>query len=111
MMTTELFSPPGTLEGKKDMLVKDLKAVVGDADELLKEVMNSTSQGFAVARTRLEGKLGEASVRLGEMRQAVGETARGAANASQEYVAEHPWKVLALLAGAGLIIGALFSRR
>lgn len=91
--------------------MKDLKTVVGDADELLKEVVNSTAHGFAVARTRLEGKLGAAGIRLGEVRQAVGDTARGAANASQEYVAGHPWKVLALLAGAGLIIGALFSRR
>lgn len=110
-MNNDLMATPGALEGKKDALVKDLKAVVGDADELLKEAVNSTAQGFATARTRIEGKLGDARTRLGEARNAVGETARGAADAGQVYVTEHPWKVLALLAAAGLIIGTLVSRR
>ena len=37
-MTTELAASSGLAAGKSDKLVKDLKSVVGDADDLLKEL-------------------------------------------------------------------------
>lgn len=110
-MNTELNASHGTVEGKKEALVKDLKSVAGDANDLLKEVASSTAEGFAAARTKIEGKLGEARSRLDNARIAVTEKARGAADATQEYVKENPWKVLGVAAAAGLIIGFLLSRR
>lgn len=110
-MNTELNASDGTVEGKKERLVKDLKSVVTDADGLLKEVANSTAEEFAVARTKIEGKLGEARSRLDDARIAVTEKAKSAADATHEYVRENPWKALGVAAAAGLIIGFLLSRR
>lgn len=76
----------------------------------LKEVANSTAEEFAAALTEIEGRLGEARSRLDDARIAVTEKAQGAADATQEYVRENPWKVLGVVA-AGLILGILLSRR
>ena len=109
-MTTEMTATHGTVAGKKDILVNDLKGVVSDADELLKEVARSTAEGFAVARTKVEGKLGEAKSGIHDARIAVTNRAVGAADATQEYVREHPWKVLGIAAAVGLITGLLIRK-
>lgn len=110
-MNTELNASHGTVEGKKEKLVKDIKGVVGDADDLMREVASSTAGELAAARTKIEGKLDEAKSRLGDARIAVTEKARVAADATNEYVRENPWKILGVAAAAGLVIGFLLSRR
>ena len=110
-MNTELNASHGTVEGKQEKLVKELKGVVPDADDLLKKVANSTAEEFAAALTKIEGKLGEARSRLDDARLAVMEKAKGAADATHVYVRENPWKALGVAAAAGLIIGFLLSRR
>ena len=106
-MTTELTA----IEGTKEKLVRDLRIVVADGDDLLKEVANSTAEPFAAARTNVEARVGEAKSRLEHARIAVTGTAKDAADATQEYVRENPWKVLGVAAAAGLLIGFVFSRR
>lgn len=110
-MTTELTRGHGPFEGTKEALVKDLKGVVGDADELLKEVTHSTTEQLAAARTRIEAKLCEARSGLHDARVAVTQKARYAASATDEYARDNPWKLLAVAAAAGVVIGFLLSRR
>lgn len=107
----DLIQGHGTVEQLKDKLVRDLKSVGADADGLLKEVVSSTAEEFAAARTRIEGKLGEAKSRLDSSRLAVTEKARRSADATREYVVGNPWKVVGFAAAAGIIIGILVSRR
>lgn len=101
----------GTIEVKKDTLMNDIKGVMTDADELLKEVGSATTERFAVARTKVEGKLGEVISRLGDARTAVTDKAKGAAVATSDYVSDNPWKALAVAAAAGVLVGVLVSRR
>lgn len=110
-MNTELNASHGTVEGMKEKLVKDLKGVVADADDLLKDVVNSSAEEFAAARTKIEAKLREAKSRLDDARLAVTEKAKGAADATDEYVRENPWTALGVAVAAGFIIGFLLSRR
>lgn len=110
-MTTELNASQGTVEQSKQALVKDLRAVVSDADELLTAVGSSVAGEFFGARTRFETKLADARSRLDEARIAVAERARLAADATHEYVSENPWRVLGLSAALGVIVGILLSRR
>lgn len=109
-MTTELNASQGTLAGKKNLLVKDLKAVVADADDLLREVASTTAGEFAGARTTIEGSLDEARSRIYAARVAAAEKARHAAEATHEYVRENPWKVLGITAAVGLVTGLLLRR-
>ncbi|MDP3539488.1 MAG: DUF883 family protein [Azonexus sp.] len=110
-MTTEMMTNHGTLESSKQALVKDLRAVVGDADALLNNVANSTADEFAQARTRLEARLSQAKTRLFDASLAVSDKARCAVDATDEFVHDNPWKVLGVAAAAGMIIGAILSRR
>ena len=109
-MTNELTAPQGSIACAKDALVKDLKSVVGDADALMKEVANATTEEFSAMYTRIEGKLDRARSSLDDARFAVTGRARAAADATQDYVMENPWKS-AGIAAIGLFVGFLLSRK
>lgn len=110
-MTTELTANLGTVEAKKDVLVKDIKTVVGDTDALLRGIAGATADSYAATRNRIEGKLGDAKTRFEEARTQIAERAKGIAATSQAYVKENPWKVAGASAAIGLVIGYLLSRR
>lgn len=110
-MNTEQGATRGSFANKKDKLVTDLKGVVADADDLLKEVGRSSAEEFAVARANIEGRLGGARAGLEDARNAVTEKVRGAADATEGYVKENPWTAIGVGLAAGLIVGFLVSRR
>ena len=110
-MTTELTVRHGSVASSKQTLVNDLKGVVGDAEDLLKEVANSTAEEFAAARTKVEARLGEVKSGFDDARTAFTQQARCAADATNQYVRENPWKVIGVAALAGLIAAFLYSRR
>ena len=110
-MTTDLITNRGSIEGSKNALMKDLKTVAGDVDSVLKEIANASTEEFAAARTRMEAKLGAARSSLDEARMAMADRAKHAADVTQKYVSDNPWKALGVMAAAGLIIGVLSSRR
>lgn len=110
-MNTELSASQGAFDGKKEALVKDLKSVVADADGLLKEVANSTVEEFGAARARFEARLCEARSSLHDARVNAAKKACDAAEATQAYVRENPWKVVGAAAVAGLVTAFLLSRR
>jgi ElaB/YqjD/DUF883 family membrane-anchored ribosome-binding protein len=111
IMHIALYGRHGAVGDKREKLVKDLKSVVADADELLKEVTNATTEELAAARTMIEARLGEARSSVNDARIAVTRKACDAADATQEYLVENRWKVLGIAAVAGLITALLLSRR
>jgi len=110
-MTTETISNQGTVEGSKQALVRDLKNVAGDANTLINNVATATSDELVMARTKLEAGLAQAKTRLHDASVALTDKARCSADATDEYVRNNPWKVLGVAAAAGVIIGAILSRR
>lgn len=110
-MTTDLITTRGTVESSKKALENDLKAVVSDAGKLLNEVANSTVEEFAAARMRVEARYDAARASLHDARIAATDRAKYAADATQQYVSDHPWKTFGVIAAVGLIIGVLSSRR
>jgi ElaB/YqjD/DUF883 family membrane-anchored ribosome-binding protein len=110
-MTTELTTNLDTVGAKKDVLVKDIKTVVGDTDVLLRGIAGAASDSYAATRARVEGKLGEARTSLDETRARITTRARGIADTGQAYVKDNPWKVLGATAIVGLVIGVLLRRR
>jgi ElaB/YqjD/DUF883 family membrane-anchored ribosome-binding protein len=110
-MSTELTANLGTVEAKKDVLVKDIKTVVGDTDVLLRGIAGAATDSYATTRARVEGKLGEARASFDETRTQIAARARGFADTGQAYVKDNPWKVLGATAIVGLVIGVLLRRR
>ena len=95
----------------KQKLMDDLSAVVSDAEELLKASASQTGERITVARARAEESLKSAKVRLAVAQEALTERAKMAAKEADAYVHENPWKAAGVAAAAGLLIGAIISRR
>ena len=110
-MLNELAAPNGTVQGKKDVLVNDVKNVVDDAQALLKQVVASGAEGFAAARSTLEGQLDEAKSKLDRARNAAAGLGNRAAGSTQLYVSENPWKAIGIATAIGLIAGLALTRR
>ena len=97
-------------EGQK-RLARDLKAVVGNAEELLRHAVRDASEGYNEARERLEDSLKTARRELETLEKAVLDSARRAGRATDGYVHNHPWESIGIGAGVGLLLGMLIARK
>ena len=95
----------------KDKLVQDFRAVVADAEELLKATASQAGEKVAVARERIQDSLHVAKVKLAEAEDIVVQRGKQAARATDDYVRDNPWQAVGVAAGVGLVIGLLIGRR
>jgi ElaB/YqjD/DUF883 family membrane-anchored ribosome-binding protein len=92
-------------------LAEDFKAVVNDAEELLRHAARDAGEGYNEARARLEQSLKIARAELETLEKAVLDGTRRAARATDGYVRDHPWESIGIGAGVGLLLGMLIARR
>src|SRR5918999_966846 len=90
-----------------DTLFEDLRAVVRDAEALLRATSAQTGEKLQEARARAEESLRAAKVRMGDIQEDALRHARDASGATEEYVRENPWQSLGIAAGVGIMIGLL----
>ena len=95
----------------RDQLVADLKAVVVDAEELLRATKDAAGEKVSAARARAEATIGKARAKLASAEDAAVERAKDAAKSADDYVHEHPWNAVGIAAAAGIVIGVLLARR
>jgi len=92
-MATELNTPTGADQGLTATLAKDLKVIAGDTGNLLKDAGCSALRELSATRSALTGRV------------------RNLAGATDEFAKARPWTMVGVAATAGLIIGALLSKR
>lgn len=92
-------------------LVQDFRAVVADAEELLKATASQAGEKVAVAREHIQDSLHRAKVKLAEAEDIIVQRSKQAARATDDYVHENPWQAVGVAAGVGLVIGLLIGRR
>lgn len=99
----------------KDQLIEEFNAVVAETAQLLKSVANAGGEKAGAARASVEHNLALAKDRLRNLQQAATEKTQAAAQATDEYVHEHPWQAIGIAAGLnvviGVAIGLLLNRR
>jgi ElaB/YqjD/DUF883 family membrane-anchored ribosome-binding protein len=100
-----------TTRDAREQIVADMKAVIADAEELLKATTGATGERIAAARARAEETLRSAREKLSRLDDVVIDQAKEAARTADEYVREHPWGAVGIAAVAGLLLGVLISRR
>lgn len=100
-----------TLKDSQNRLRRDVRAVVDDAEALLRHAVRDAGEGYDDARGRLERSLKTARAELEGIEQAVLDNARRAKEATDEYVHQHPWQSVGIGAGVGLLLGMLISRK
>lgn len=95
----------------KEQLVNDLKVVVADAEALLRATANQGGETITAVRAKAEASLASAKARLIDAQDALLHRTRVAAQATDDYVHENPWRAVSAATVAGFIIGLLISRR
>ena len=94
-----------------EKLMRDLRAVVIDAEELLKATAAQTGERVDKVRAKAEESLRTARNRLQEMGDNAQTQAREAAREVEQQVRENPWTAVGIAAGVGLVLGILIGRR
>lgn len=89
----------------------DMKALVKDAQELLREASLASGEKAEELRARGLALLETAMEKAHEVQAVALEKGKAAAQSTDEFVHEHPWKAVGIAAGVGLVIGMLISRR
>ncbi len=95
----------------REKLLSDVMLVIGDAEELLSATASQAGERIGAARARVQESVKAAKKRLAEAGSVAGERAKVAAQATDEFVHEHPWQAVGIGAAIGLILGMLISRR
>lgn len=96
---------------QRDTLMADLRAVIADAEELLRLGANQTGAGVSEWRGRVEARLAQARASLASVQEAALAKAKAAGMAADDFVHENPWKAIGAAAGIGLVVGLLIGRR
>lgn len=95
----------------RDRLIADLKAVLVDADDIMKLTAENASGKLAEAREKMKVHLATAKDCLATSEKVITATAKQAAKSADHYVQENPWKSIGVAAGVGLVLGLLIGRR
>ena len=95
----------------REKLVADMRIVLADTEQLLKAVVGQSGEKLAALQPRIEESLRSAKARLAEFEQAAADQVRAAAESTDAYAHEHPWKVAGFTALIGMAVGLLISRR
>jgi ElaB/YqjD/DUF883 family membrane-anchored ribosome-binding protein len=92
-------------------LVRDLRAVILDSEELLKATASQTGERIERVRAKAEESLRSARQRLQIAGDNVNARVQDAAADLDHQVRSSPWATAGVAAGIGLLLGILVSRK
>jgi ElaB/YqjD/DUF883 family membrane-anchored ribosome-binding protein len=98
-------------ERNKEKMLADLKVLVADADVLMQDAAETSTEGFAALCASLEAKLNGAKAEIRRASGALTATTRQATEATQAYAKGNPWKLAAFSVFAGLLCALLLTPR
>ncbi|VVE59620.1 membrane protein [Pandoraea sputorum] len=89
----------------------DIKSVLADAEDLLKQAANTSGERAAELSAKALTLLEQAREKASDLQVVVVEKSRQAARATDDYVHDHPWQAAAVGTGIGVVIGLLLNRK
>ena len=96
-----------TTEQANQRLAGDLKAVVRDAEELIKATAGQAGEKISDIRSRLTAALESAKATC----QRLEDKTVAAAKATDRTIREHPYESVGIAFGVGLLVGVLVARK
>ena len=94
-----------------DSLIKDMKAVVGDAEDLLKATASQSGEQIVRIRARAEESLHAARTRIKDITEGAEAQALAAARDVNKQVHDNPWTAIGVAAGVAFVVGVLAGRK
>jgi ElaB/YqjD/DUF883 family membrane-anchored ribosome-binding protein len=92
-------------ESYKEKMLSELKTIVSDAQRLLNQAADSSSEGLATARSQFDRQLRRTRDQLDKTSKAVNRNARRSTAAARGYVRENPLRSVGVATAAGVIVG------
>jgi ElaB/YqjD/DUF883 family membrane-anchored ribosome-binding protein len=89
----------------------DLRDLIAQAEEMLHSLSGETGEAAQRLRERVEASVSSARSRLSSLEADARAFTDQASDTADQYVRSNPWAAVAIAAAAGLIVGALLSRR
>ncbi len=97
-------------ETTNEKLVSDVKTVIGDAEDLLRQSAASTGEQAAQLRERGMAMLRQAREKAADLQEKAVARSKAAARAADDYVHENPWRSIGVGFAIGLAVGLLVNR-
>jgi ElaB/YqjD/DUF883 family membrane-anchored ribosome-binding protein len=98
-------------EINKERFMSDIKTVLADAEDLLKQAASATGERASELRETALTRLKQAKEKAADVQVVVIEKGKKAARATDDFVHERPWASIGIAAGLGVVIGLLINRR
>jgi ElaB/YqjD/DUF883 family membrane-anchored ribosome-binding protein len=95
----------------KDKLAADFRGVMSDVDALMSATTNKAEGEAKALRDRIIERLDIAKERVADVQHEAIDRAKRAADATDDYVHDHPWQAVGVGAVLGLALGLLIARR
>jgi len=97
--------------GLRDHLLNELRLIIRDAEDVLRNTRQQAGESYQVARSKFESTFGDAQSNLIELEERAIASARDALETTDEFVHAHPWQAVGAGAVAGLLVGLWLGRR
>jgi ElaB/YqjD/DUF883 family membrane-anchored ribosome-binding protein len=101
----------GEFERARSRIGEDLRALVGDGQNLLKATASASGERIDAVRTQFAAHASSATTRLAELSRPLIERAGRVDGYVRHYARVNPWAALAVAAAAGMLIGLLAAKR
>jgi ElaB/YqjD/DUF883 family membrane-anchored ribosome-binding protein len=95
----------------RDKLVDDVKDVLNDVEQLMRQAASAGEGQAAELRDRAARALEKAQSKLDGLQRDVRKATREAAQATDHWVHQNPWSSMGMAAGIGILVGVLVGRR
>lgn len=95
----------------RERLMSDLKQAVQDAETWLRNAATANSEDLGMVKAKFEDTLRTAKRDLLKLEDSMLARGKMAAQATDHYVHDNPWKAVAAGAAVGVIVGMLIARR
>ncbi|MBV8210670.1 MAG: DUF883 family protein [Burkholderiaceae bacterium] len=95
----------------RDKLVSDVKDVLDDVEQLMRQAAAAGGQQATELRNRAADALVKAQDKLDSLQRGAVRATRDAAETADQWVRDNPWGSVGVAAAIGLLIGVLVGRR
>lgn len=110
MTNNKSTSATGHDEIHSDQLIGDFKALMADAEALIKATASHEDGAIATIRSKALDTLTSAKENLSLLEGPLAEKAKAVAEGADDFVHRKPWEAVGVAAGLGLLIGLLIRR-
>lgn len=110
MTNSKSTSAAGHDEIHSDQLIGDFKALMADAEALIKATASHEDGTIASIRSKAMDTLTSAKENLSLLEGPLTEKAKAVAEGADDFVHRKPWEAVGVAAGLGLLIGLLIRR-